>query len=110
MLLLIPAACGPLAYRFAVRDAIRGSNMDVGGRTVELSEFEFIVRGRGYVKSVEDLSQVVLKVENGTPVTLADVARIERARTSGAVSRSLTARAKWRAASLCSALAKTRST
>ncbi len=61
----------------AVRDAIRGSNMDVGGRTVELSEFEFIVRGRGYVKSVEDLSHVVLKVENGTPVTLKDVARIE---------------------------------
>jgi Cu(I)/Ag(I) efflux system membrane protein CusA/SilA len=61
----------------AVRDAIRGSNMDVGGRTVELSEFEFIVRGRGYLKSVEDLSEVVLKVENGTPVTLKDIARIE---------------------------------
>jgi copper/silver efflux system protein len=61
----------------AVRDAIRSSNMDVGGRTVELSEFEFIVRGRGYAKSVEDLSQVVLKVENGTPVILSDVARIE---------------------------------
>ncbi len=44
--------------------------MDVGGRTVELSEFEFIVRGRGYVKNVDDLSEVVLKVENGTPVTL----------------------------------------
>ena len=39
-----------------VRDAIRGSNMDVGGRTVELSEFEFIVRGRGYVKSLADLA------------------------------------------------------
>src|SRR5882757_6833508 len=39
-----------------VRDVIRGSNMDVGGRTVELSEFEFIVRGRGYLKSVADLS------------------------------------------------------
>jgi Cu(I)/Ag(I) efflux system membrane protein CusA/SilA len=36
-----------------VRDAVRGSNMDVGGRTVELSEFEFVVRGRGYVKSAE---------------------------------------------------------
>ncbi|SFD32012.1 Cu(I)/Ag(I) efflux system membrane protein CusA/SilA [Bosea sp. CRIB-10] len=60
-----------------VRDAIRGSNADVGGRTVELSEFEFIVRGRGYLKSVADLSAVVLKVENGTPVLLSDVARIE---------------------------------
>ena len=35
-----------------VRDAIRASNMDVGGRTVELSEFEFVVRGRGYLKGI----------------------------------------------------------
>ena len=60
-----------------VRDVIRGSNMDVGGRTVELSEFEFIVRGRGYIKSIADLSNVVLKVDNGTPVLLKDVARVE---------------------------------
>ncbi|MDP3407314.1 efflux RND transporter permease subunit [Bosea sp. (in: a-proteobacteria)] len=60
-----------------VREVIRGSNMDVGGRTVELSEFEFMVRGRGYLKSVADLSNVVLKVNNGTPVLLKDVARIE---------------------------------
>src|SRR4051795_7864241 len=44
-----------------VRDVIRGSNIDVGGRTVELSEFEFIIRGRGYLKSVTDLSNVVVK-------------------------------------------------
>src|SRR6202790_5121656 len=60
-----------------VRDAVRGSNMDVGGRTVELSEFEYIVRGRGYVKSLADLSNIVLKVDKGTPVLLKDVARIE---------------------------------
>ena len=60
-----------------VRDAIRDSNMDVGGRTVELTEAEYIVRGRGYLKSVDDLKQVVLKVENGTPVLLQEVARVE---------------------------------
>jgi Cu(I)/Ag(I) efflux system membrane protein CusA/SilA len=60
-----------------VRDAIRGSNMDVGGRSVELSEFEFIVRGRGYVKSLSDLSNIVVKVDKGTPVLLKDVARVE---------------------------------
>src|ERR1700709_934876 len=60
-----------------VRDVIRGSNMDVGGRTVELSEFEFIVRGRGYLKGNADLSSIVVKVEGGTPVRLRDVARIE---------------------------------
>jgi Cu(I)/Ag(I) efflux system membrane protein CusA/SilA len=60
-----------------VRDVIRGSNMDVGGRTVEMSEFEFVVRGRGYLKSIADLSNVVLKVEGGTPVLLKDVAKVE---------------------------------
>ena len=82
-----------------VRDVIRGSNMDVGGRTVELSEFEFIVRGRGYLKSIADLSNVVLKVDNGTPVLLKDVARIESGPTSGAASPNSTAKARSPAAS-----------
>ena len=60
-----------------VRDAIRASNMDVGGRTVELSEFEFVVRGRGYLKGIPDLQKIVLKNENGTPVLVQDVARVE---------------------------------
>jgi Cu(I)/Ag(I) efflux system membrane protein CusA/SilA len=60
-----------------VRDALRASNMDVGGRTVELSEFEFAVRGRGYVKSVRDIEQIVVKSDRGVPVVLKDVARVE---------------------------------
>jgi copper/silver efflux system protein len=60
-----------------VRDAIRASNMDVGGRTVELSEFEFVVRGRGYLKGIPDLEKIVLKNDGGTPVLVADVARVE---------------------------------
>src|ERR1043166_2539135 len=60
-----------------VRDAIRASNMDVGGRTVELSEFEFVVRGRGYLKGIPDLQKIVLKTEGGTPVLMQDVARVE---------------------------------
>ena len=60
-----------------VRDAIRGSNMDVGGRTVELSEIEFIVRGRGYLRGIADIENIVLKTEGGTPVLLKDVARVE---------------------------------
>ena len=54
-----------------VRDAIRASNMDVGGRTVELSEFEFVVRGRGYLKGIPDLQKIVLKNDGGTPVLVA---------------------------------------
>ena len=60
-----------------VRDVVRGSNMDTGGRTLELSEFEFMVRGRGYLKSIKDIEQTVLKVDGGTPVLLKDVARVE---------------------------------
>jgi len=60
-----------------MRDAIRSSNADVGGRTVELSEFEYIIRGRGYIKDINDLGDIVLKTDNGTPVLLRDVARVE---------------------------------
>jgi Cu(I)/Ag(I) efflux system membrane protein CusA/SilA len=60
-----------------VRDSIRASNMDVGGRTIELSEFEFAIRGRGYIKGIPDLEKVVLKNDAGTPVLLKDVARVE---------------------------------
>ncbi len=62
-----------------VRDAIRESNMDVGGRVVELAETEFMVRGRGYLKSIGDIEQIVLKAESGTPVLIKDVARVELA-------------------------------
>jgi copper/silver efflux system protein len=60
-----------------VTEAIRKSNIDVGGRVVELAETEFVVRGRGYLRGVADIEQLVLKVDKGTPVLLADVARVE---------------------------------
>jgi Cu(I)/Ag(I) efflux system membrane protein CusA/SilA len=60
-----------------IRDAIRASNADVGGRTVELSEFEYVIRGKGYLKSVNDLGNIVLKNDGGTPVLLRDIARVE---------------------------------
>ena len=60
-----------------IREAIRASNADVGGRTVELSEFEYVIRGKGYIKSINDLGNIVLKTSNGTPVLLRDVAHVE---------------------------------
>jgi Cu(I)/Ag(I) efflux system membrane protein CusA/SilA len=60
-----------------LREAVRASNADTGGRTVELGEFEFMVRGRGYLKGILDLERIVLKMDGGTPVLLRDVARIE---------------------------------
>lgn len=60
-----------------VIEAIRESNMDVGGRVVEMAETEYLVRGQGYLQGMEDLGNVVLKAEGLTPVLLRDVARIE---------------------------------
>ena len=60
-----------------LREAVRSSNLDVGGRTVELSEFEFMVRGRGYLKSIADIENIVLKSDRGVPLRLSDVARVE---------------------------------
>lgn len=62
-----------------LRDAIRDSNADVGGRVVELSETEYMVRGRGYIRNIEDLEQIVLKEDGGASVLLRDVARVELA-------------------------------
>jgi Cu(I)/Ag(I) efflux system membrane protein CusA/SilA len=60
-----------------IRAAIAGSNLDVGGRVVELSETEYMVRGRGYLRNADDIGQIVLKQQNGAPVLLRDVARVE---------------------------------
>ncbi len=60
-----------------VTSAVRDSNMDVGGRTLELSEREYMVRGRGYIESLDDIESIVLKNDTGVPVLLKDVARVE---------------------------------
>ncbi len=60
-----------------VANAVRASNTDIGGRTIELSEFEFAVRGRGYLKGIPDIENIVLKSQNGVPLRLGDVARVE---------------------------------
>src|SRR6266403_3487003 len=57
--------------------AIRASNRDVGGRVVEMSETEYVVRGRGYLRNTKDLEEIALKMQGGTPVLLRDVARVE---------------------------------
>ena len=62
-----------------IRDVIRDSNMDVGGRTVELSERAYMVRGRGYITGLDDLERIVVKSDAGVPVLLKDVARVELA-------------------------------
>jgi len=60
-----------------VSRAIRDSNRDVGGRVVEMAEREYMVRGRGYLRGIEDIETLVLKSEGGTPVLVRDVGRVE---------------------------------
>jgi Cu(I)/Ag(I) efflux system membrane protein CusA/SilA len=60
----------------AVTQAVRRGNNDVGGRLVEFSGREYMVRGRGYVKDATDLELLVLKAEGGTPVLVRDVAHV----------------------------------
>lgn len=62
-----------------VVEVIRNSNQDVGGRVIELAETEFMVRGQGYLRHMKDLRQLVIREVNGTPVRIADVARVESA-------------------------------
>lgn len=60
-----------------IAKAVRDSNMDTGGRTVEISEFEFMVRGRGYLKGTADIENITLMTKSGVPLRLSDVARVE---------------------------------
>ncbi|MBF0400137.1 MAG: efflux RND transporter permease subunit [Magnetococcales bacterium] len=60
-----------------VSQAITMSNRDVGGRVVEMAETEYVVRGKGYLRGVADIENIVLKEEKGIPVRLRDVARVE---------------------------------
>ena len=69
-----------LAYNIPlsrVKMAIQRSNNDVGGRLIEMAETEYMVRGLGYIKSVQDLENVPIGVDrNGTPVMLKQVANV----------------------------------
>src|SRR5438067_1114191 len=59
-----------------VVNAIKMSNADVGGKVFEVATTEYYIRGRGYIKKIEDIENIVLKVENGTPVYLKNVGNV----------------------------------
>src|SRR5205823_2370185 len=68
-----------LAHGIPLSDVVtrvKSSNGDVGGKTFEVATTEYFVRGRGYFKSVADIENVVLKVENGTPVYVKNIGRV----------------------------------
>jgi len=69
------------AYNISIQKikmAIQRSNNDVGGKLLEMGETEFMVRGLGYIKSMEDIKNISLGAdENGTPILLGNVARVQ---------------------------------
>lgn len=69
-----------LAYNIPlnkVREVIKRSNNDVGGRVIEMGETEFMVRGLGYIKGIEDIKNIPLSVsENGIPILISNVADV----------------------------------
>ncbi len=69
------------AYNIPITDvlkAVRSSNRDVEGRVLEMTGIEYMIRGRGYIKGLDDLRRIPVGTDgNGTPVYLKDVARVE---------------------------------
>ena len=68
-----------LAYNIPLSEvvqAIKMSNADVGGKVFEIATTEYFVRGRGYIKDPRDIENIVLKVENGTPVYIRNVGTV----------------------------------
>jgi copper/silver efflux system protein len=68
-----------IAYKIPLADVvsrIRASNGDVGGKVFEVATTEYYVRGRGYIKSIGDIENIVLKVENGTPIYVKNIGTV----------------------------------
>lgn len=59
-----------------VMNAVRKSNLDIGAETIELNNVEYIIRGLGYVKNLDDLEVSVVAVRNNVPVRIKDVAHV----------------------------------
>ena len=68
-----------LAYNIPLGEvvqAIKTSNADVGGKVFEIATKEYFVRGRGYIKDPRDIENIVLKVENATPIYVRNVGTV----------------------------------
>ncbi len=59
-----------------IMQAVKKSNLDIGARTMEFNRAEYLIRALGYVKSLDDLEQSVVAVQNNTPIRLKEVANV----------------------------------
>ena len=56
--------------------AVKNSNIDVGAGTMEVNKAEYLIRGLGYIKSLEDLENAAITSRNGVPVRVKDIAKV----------------------------------
>ncbi|MGB5364047.1 MAG: efflux RND transporter permease subunit [Aureibaculum sp.] len=54
--------------------AVKNSNRDIGAKTIEINKAEYLIRGLGYIKKVEDLENTVVSVDNNKPILIKDIA------------------------------------
>ena len=59
-----------------IMQAVKNSNIDIGAETIELNKVEYVIRGLGYIKSLDDLNEAVVAVRNNVPVRIGDVAHV----------------------------------
>jgi Cu(I)/Ag(I) efflux system membrane protein CusA/SilA len=67
------------AYGISVRrvvESLRSGNAETGGRLLEFAGTEYMVRGRGYIRSLQDIEQIALENRNGTPIRIRDVGQV----------------------------------
>jgi len=60
-----------------VFNAVRNSNLDVGARTIEVNKAEYIIRGLGFLKNLDDLRQTVVRATGNVPVTLSQIGTVQ---------------------------------
>lgn len=61
-----------------VYNAVRASNVDVGARTIEINNVEYMIRGLGFIKSLEDIENITVKSTDGVPLRVSDIATVGR--------------------------------
>lgn len=61
-----------------VFDAVRASNLDVGARTIEINRVEYVIRGLGFIQSIDDILETAVTARDGVPIRIADIGTVSR--------------------------------
>lgn len=60
-----------------IMNAVKESNLDIGARTLEINRAEYLVRGLGYIKTLQDIEESVVTVRDNVPIRIKDVAKVQ---------------------------------